>query len=108
MADIQITGVHFEISDRIRSYVTEKLGTLAKYNAKLGMIHVSIHHAEKKGYRVDVEMHLPHGKDVIAHDSEETVYAAIDVAHDKCAAQLRKIHDREAHHNLRHGERAIA
>lgn len=108
MADIQITGVHFEISDRIRSYINEKLGSLVKFHGKLGKIHVTIHHGDKKGYRVDVEMHLPQGKDVIAHDSEETVYAAIDIAHDKCAAQLRKIHDREAHHNLRHGERAIA
>lgn len=108
MADITITGVHFDVSERIRSYITEKLGSLSKYNAKLGRIHVSIHHADKKGYRVDVEMHLPHGRDVIAHDSEETVYAAIDVVHDKCAAQLRKIHDKEAHHSMRHGERAIA
>lgn len=108
MADIQITGVHFDVSDRIRSYINEKLGSLVKFNGKLGKIHVTIHHGDKKGYRVDVEMHLPQGRDVIAHDSEETVYAAIDIAHDKCAAQLRKIHDREAHHNLRHGERAIA
>jgi ribosome-associated translation inhibitor RaiA len=40
-------------------------------------------------------MHLPHGKDVVAHDDEETVYAAVDVAHDKAAAQLRKIHEKE-------------
>jgi len=108
MADIQITGVHFDVSERIRSYVTEKLGTLAKYNAKLGKIHVSIHHADKKGYRVDVEMHLPHGKDVIAHDSEETVYAAIDVAHDKCAAQLRKIHERDVAAQHQRGDHAVA
>lgn len=108
MADIQITGVHFDISDRIRTYVQEKLGSLAKYHGKLAKIHVSIHHADKKGYRVDVEMHLPHGRDVIAHDAEATVYAAIDVAHDKCAAQLRKIHDREVAHGNRHAERAIA
>jgi len=108
MPEIQITGVHFEISERIRSYVSEKLGGLRKYNANLNKIHVTIHHAEKKGYRVDVDMHLPHGKDVIAHDSEETVYAAIDVVADKCTSQLRKVHDKEAHHNIRHGERAIA
>lgn len=107
MPEIQITGVHFEISDRIRSYIQEKLGSLKKFHAKLGKIHVTIHHADKKGYRVDVDMHLPHGRDVVAHDSEETVYAAIDVAHDKCAAQLRRIHEREVDRD--HGQqRAIA
>lgn len=108
MPDIQITGVRFEISDRIRTYVSEKLGGLKKFNAALNKIHVTIHQGEKAGYRVDVDMHLPHGKDVVAHDHEDTVYAAIDVVADKCAAQLRKLHDKHAHHNMRHGERAIA
>lgn len=108
MADIQITGVHFEVSDRIRAYIGEKIDVLTKYHAKLSKIHVTIHHAEKKGYRVDVDMHLPHGRDVIAHDSEETVYAAIDIAHDKCAAQLRKIHEREVAQMHQRGERVVA
>ncbi len=108
MPEIQITGVHFEVSDRIRSYISEKLGGLRKFNATLTKVHVTIHQGEKNGYRVDVDMHLPHGKDVIAHDSEETVYAAIDVVADKCASQLRKLHDKVAHHNMRHGERASA
>lgn len=108
MPEIQITGVRFEVSDRIRSYVVEKLGGLKKFHAGLNKIHLTIHQGEKAGYRVDVDMHLPHGKDIIAHDSEETVYAAIDVVADKCAAQLRKLHDKHAHHNMRHGDRAIA
>jgi putative sigma-54 modulation protein len=94
MVDIQITGVHYDISDKIRHYVADKIGALKKYGPSLSKVHVTIHHAEKNGYRVDVDMHLPHGKDVVAHDNEATVYAAIDVAHDKAAAQLRKIHDR--------------
>ena len=108
MVDIQITGVHYDISDRIRSYVQEKLGGLKKYNNKMTKIHVTNHNADKQGYRVDVDMHLPHGKDVIAHDSEATVYAAIDVAHDKCASQLRKIHDREVASAHPRGERVVA
>ena len=98
MIDIKITGVRFQISDRIRAHVQEKLGGLARYHLGLSKIHVTIHEAEKHGYRVDVDMHLPHGKDVIAHDSEETVYAAIDVVSEKCAAQLRKIHSRSSDH----------
>jgi putative sigma-54 modulation protein len=95
MVDIHITGVHFEVSDRIRSYVSDKLGSLKKYHRGLNRLHVTIHHAEKHGYKVDVDMHLPNHKDVIAHDREETVYSAIDVVSDKCAAQLRKIHEKE-------------
>lgn len=94
MVDIHITGVHFQISDKIRGYVTDKFSPLSKFNSGLSKIHVTIHPSDKRGYRIDVDMHLPQGKDVVVHDHEDTVYAAIDVAHDKVAAQLRKIHDR--------------
>jgi putative sigma-54 modulation protein len=95
MVDINISGVHYEVSDKIRGYISEKFSTLGKYHGGLNKLHVTIHPSEKHGYRVDVDLHLPHGKDVVVHDHEETVYAAIDVAHDKIASQLRKIHDKE-------------
>ena len=99
MVDIHISGVHYTVSDKVKTYVTDKMASLTKYHVGLNKVHVTIHPQEKHGYRVDVDMHLPHGKDVVAHDSEDTVYSAIDVVHDKAAAQLRKIHEKEAHHH---------
>ena len=96
MVELHISGVHYQVSDKVKAYVSEKLGTLAKFHAGLRKVHVTIQTQEKNLYRVDVDMHLPHGKDVVAHDAEETVYSAIDMVHDKAAAQLRKIHDKEA------------
>jgi ribosomal subunit interface protein len=104
MVDINITGVRYEISDKVRAYVHEKLQHATRIHPSLSKVHVTIHEGEKFGYRVDVEMHLPQGKDVVAHDSEETVYGAIDIVSDKCAAQLRKIHDKAAGHH-RHSDR---
>lgn len=102
MVDIQISGIRFQVSDRIRAYVQEKIDGLARFHSGLSKVHVTIHEGEKHGFRVDVDMHLPHGKDVVAHDSEDTVYAAIDVVVEKCATQLRKIHSRDAeHHRVR-------
>lgn len=94
MVDIHITGVHFQISDKIRAYVTDKFSPLNRFHGGLSKIHVTIHPSDKRGYRIDVDLHLPEGQDVVVHDHEDTVYAAIDVAHDKVAAQLRRIHDR--------------
>ena len=98
MVDIHITGVHYDVSDRLRAHVEEKLGALERFNVGLNAVHVSIREEANFGYRVDVEMHLPHGKDVVAHDSEETVYAAVDTVVDKAAAQLRKVHDKKTNH----------
>lgn len=95
MVDIQISGVHFQVSDKVKSHIADKLGSLNRFHAGLAKLHVTIHQAEKFGYRVDVDMHLPHSKHVAAHDSEETIYAAIDMVADKCASQLRKIHEKQ-------------
>lgn len=94
MVAIQITGVHLDLSEQARAYIKEKLSGLQRLYPRLGSLHVTVHQ-DKRGYRVDVDMHLPSGKDVVAHDAEATLHAAVDVVHDKCAAQLRKIHARE-------------
>jgi ribosomal subunit interface protein len=101
MVDIQISGVRYHVSDKVRGYISDKLTPLLKYHAGLQKIHVTIHPAENNRFRVDLDMHLPHGKDVVAHDDEDSVYAAVDVAHDKAAAQLRKIHEKEVNRTHR-------
>jgi putative sigma-54 modulation protein len=93
--DIQISGIHFQVSDRVKTHITEKLSHLGRFHHGLSKLHVTIHQAEKFGYRVDVDMHLPNGKHVVAHDNEETIYAAIDMVSDKCASQLRRIHEKQ-------------
>jgi putative sigma-54 modulation protein len=95
MVAVHITGMHLNVSDDMKTYITDKLGVLGKYHKGLNKVHVTIHQAEKRGYRVDVDMHLGHHKDVVAHDLEETLHSAVDIVADKCAAQLRKIHAKE-------------
>ena len=95
MVTIHITGVHFTVSDKVREHIADKFGALDRLHPRLNSLHVTIHEAEKFGYRVDVDLHLPSGKDVVAHDTEENLFAAIDVTAEKCAGQLRKIHERE-------------
>jgi putative sigma-54 modulation protein len=95
MVDIHITGVRYTVSDKVRDYINDKLGGLSRYHGGLKRLNVTIHPKEKHGFRVDVDMHLPNGQDVVAHDSEDTVYSAIDVVSDKAASQLRKIHEKQ-------------
>jgi ribosomal subunit interface protein len=96
MLTIHIAGVHYHVSDKVRTHVQDKFGTLNRFHKGLSSLHVTIHHDEHRNtYRVDVDMHLPTGKDVVAHDTEANLFTAIDVTADKCAVQLRKIHGKE-------------
>lgn len=95
MLDIQITGVHYSVSAKVSAYINDKLIHLDRFHPGLQTIHVTVQEAAKFGFRVDVDMHLPNHKDVIAHHEAETVYAALDGVVDKCSKQLVKIHEKE-------------
>jgi len=95
MVAITMTGVHCHLTDQAKAHAQEKLSALQRYHPRLGNVHVTVHQTQKKGWRVDVDMHLPTGKDVVAHDEEMSLISAIDVVAGKCATQLRKIHQRE-------------
>jgi ribosomal subunit interface protein len=92
MVDIQIAGLHTEISAQVKQHISYKLGGLDRFHPGLNKLHVTIHQAEHHGFRVDVDLHLPHGKHVVAHEHEKTIVAAVDMVTDKCANQLRRLH----------------
>lgn len=94
MVEIHIAGVHTQVSDRVKRHITEKLGGLDRFHLGMGKLHVTVHSAEKSRYRVDVDVHLADGKHVVAHDEQDTMLAAVDTVTDKCASQLRKIHEK--------------
>ncbi|GDY13655.1 hypothetical protein LBMAG53_25330 [Planctomycetota bacterium] len=105
MVAVHITGMHVEVTDQMRAYITEKLGSLGRFHKSLNKVHVTVHPADRRGFQVDVDMHLGHHKDVVAHDREPSFHGAVDVVTDKCAAQLRRIHAKEVHDH-RHPEAA--
>ena len=46
MVDIHITGVHYDVSDKVKSYIHTKLGSLSRFHNGLQKVHVTIHEAE--------------------------------------------------------------
>lgn len=101
MTDLTVTGVHYEVSDKVRRYAEEKLCNLNRFHPSLKRMHLKIQESANYGFRVDVEMHLPNNHDLAAHTEQETVYAAIDGVEDKCAKQLRRLHSKQADHHQR-------
>lgn len=101
MVEVTVTGVHYTVSEKIRDYAIEKLGSLGRFHGELHKLQVNIQEAEKHGIRVDVEMHLPNHHEMAAHSNEETVYAAIDNVCDKCSKQLRRLHSKQSDHHMK-------
>lgn len=96
IASIDITGIKYEVNERTRKYVVDKVGKLDKYvptHARKSMVadvklrEVNRDHGNK--YEVEVILQVPE-KTITAKDSTLNIMAAIDIVEAKLISQLRK------------------
>lgn len=93
---IDIAGIHTEITDDVKKYVTKKIANLDKYVPKHSResIHAEVKlmqakSSDKKQYTCEVILHLPK-ENVTAKESTLNIFAAIDIVERKLKAQLLK------------------
>ncbi|QYJ04418.1 ribosome-associated translation inhibitor RaiA [Nocardioides panacisoli] len=104
--DVVVTGRHIEVSDRFREHAADKLTKLEKHDHRIMRVHVEV---ERLGNprRHDHQIHLEltafsKGPVIRAEAAAENKMAALDLALDKMASQMRKAADRrKVHHGLR-------
>ncbi|HTH71901.1 MAG TPA: ribosome-associated translation inhibitor RaiA [Candidatus Pristimantibacillus sp.] len=104
---IDIDGVHMEVGDDLRKYVTNKIGKLEKYVPRFarGSVHAEVKLKEGKlkareQRTCEVILHLPH--DIITV-SETTInmFAAVDIVEQKLKNQLHKYKEKHSGPKLR-------
>lgn len=104
--DVVVSSRHCEVSDRFREHVEEKLSRLEKHDHRIIRVEVLL---EKEGRprepdrAVRVELTAKSkGPVVRAEASAEDKMAALDLALDKMAAQMRRAADRKKVHRGQH------
>jgi len=104
--DVVVTGRHFEVSDRFREHVSEKLARLEKHDHRI--IRVQVEVEEEKNPRqhdraIKIELTaFSKGPVIRAEAAAEDKMGALDLALDKMAAQMRRAADRRRVHRGRH------
>ncbi len=95
----EIQGVHAVIDDKMRAYVTKKIGGLDRYVSRHSRrsAHAEVHLKEIKprnhdGCRCEVTLRLPH-QTIIIKESALNMYAAVDIVEAKLKQQLQKYKD---------------
>lgn len=95
IAQIQITGIAYEVDEVTRKYVLNKIGQIDRYlpkharksvTAEVKLEQVNHNHGNK--YEVEVILNVP-GKVITAKDSTGNILAAIDIVEVKLQSQLR-------------------
>lgn len=104
--DIVVTGRHCEVSEGFRSHVEEKLARLEKHDHRIIRLQVEVSNERNprqadRSERVQLTA-FTKGPVVRAEAAADHKMAALDLALDKMASQMRKASDRRRIHRGRH------
>ncbi len=103
--DVVVTGRHCEISDRFRAHAAEKLARLEKHDHRIMRVHVEVDcepNPRQHDHAVHVELTaFSKGPVIRAEAAADDKHAALDLALDKMAAQMRRAADRRRVHRGR-------
>jgi ribosomal subunit interface protein len=104
--DVAITARHCEVSDRFRGHVEEKLARLEKHDHRIIRVQVEVEkernpRQQERAIRVELTAYSK-GPVIRAEAAAEDKMAALDLALDKMAAQMRRAADRRRVHHGRH------
>ena len=104
--DVVVTGRHCEITDRYRSHVEEKLARLEKHDHRIMRVQVEVDcetNPRQRDRAVRLELTaFSKGPVIRAEAAAMDKMAALDLALDKMAAQMRRAADRRRVHHGRH------
>jgi ribosomal subunit interface protein len=104
--DVVVTGRHCEITDRYRDHVEEKLTRLEKHDHRIMRVQVELDcepNPRQRDRAVRIELTaFSKGPVIRAEAAAADKMAALDLALDKMAAQMRRAADRRRVHHGRH------
>lgn len=95
---INITGRHFEISDAIRDYATEKAEKLQRFYNGITGADVLLK-GEDRTFHCEMILHMDNKNTAVVDVKHDSMYAAIDLAVDKAQRQVRKHKEKRKDHH---------
>jgi putative sigma-54 modulation protein len=95
---LTIKGVHYDITERNREFITDKLGHIDPFKEHIVSADVTIT-KEKNDYKVDSNVHFRWGIDAHISESDETLYPAIDKLIDKLTVKIAKEKEKAKDHH---------
>lgn len=113
MIKLNITGERYELNDKIKDYVNNKIGKLDKYLPKgeRSVSHGEVVLSEEDGraqnrFTAEVVIRFPHGV-VTAKESTINMYAAVDIIEEKVKSQILKHKDKTQNNRRRRRSRRM-
>ncbi len=96
---LSVTGHHIDITDSLRSYVGTKLAKIERHFDHMTDIHCVLT-VEKLQHKAEATIHVGGGT-IHAEQTEQNMYAAIDILVDKLDRQVKKHKEKLTDHHAR-------
>ena len=97
--EVTITGRHMSVPGKVQARINEKIGGLDKYHDKILNIKVIVEENETAtSAEVEAVINLPGRDPLVLTEKAESLFAAIDVLHDKAERQLTKLKEKLKSH----------
>ena len=96
---LSFTGHHIEITQSLRNYVDTKLAKLERHFDHMTDIHCVLT-VEKLEHKAEATIHVGGGT-IHAQQTEQNMYAAIDILVDKLDRQVKKHKEKLTDHHAR-------
>ncbi|MFO1415098.1 MAG: ribosome-associated translation inhibitor RaiA [Burkholderiales bacterium] len=94
--NLNLTGVHLDITPPIRAYVVKKLERINRHFDHVIDVNV-VMSVDKLQHKVEANVHV-RGQEIHAEAIEEDMYAAVDVLADKLNRQVLKYKEKQSGH----------
>ena len=99
--NLQLTGLHLEVTPALRDYVTSKLTRISNHFDHVIDVKVTLS-VEKLAQKVEATLHVP-GNDLHAACTDENMYSALDMLTDKLDRQVLKHKEKNGDHHKSNG-----
>jgi putative sigma-54 modulation protein len=99
---ISITGRHLGVTESMKTYAREKVEKLGRYFDRPTRAHVTMD-VERETHRVEIVLDLVRGTSLVGKAEAPDMYAALDLAEQKLAQQVRRFKQRLKDHHRGEG-----
>ncbi|MGB4811155.1 MAG: ribosome-associated translation inhibitor RaiA [Methylophilaceae bacterium] len=99
--NLQLTGLHLEVTPALREYVTNKLTRIGNHFDHVIDVKVTMS-VEKLIQKVEATLHVP-GNDLHVTCTNDNMYSAIDMLADKLDRQVLKHKEKQTDHHKSNG-----
>lgn len=94
--EVRIQGIHFDVSEKLTSFINKKVDRLARRNVNMTYVDVNLTVLKPEtamNKQAVVKVIVPHSGELVATKVADSFEEAIDNAMEALDRQLEKIHD---------------